>query len=145
MKYVVTWQIKDVISPLSQGLWISNLAGWWLRLKGPNPQSHVTHWSKGVWQIKGIISPLSQGLWTPNLAGWWLRMRECHPQTHPTNQPHGHVTSQRRYISTFTRPIDPKLSRILVILWLLQQRFAQRQIGWSKYNLISNLLCQRKF
>ena len=26
-------------------------------------------------------------------------MRECYPQTHLTNQPRGHVTSQRRYIS----------------------------------------------
>ena len=27
---VVTWQMKNVISPLSQGLWTQNLAGWWL-------------------------------------------------------------------------------------------------------------------
>ena len=27
---MVTWQIKDIISPLSRGLWIQNLAGHWL-------------------------------------------------------------------------------------------------------------------
>ena len=63
-------------------------------------------------EIKNVISPLSQGLYTPDLAGWWFRMREPHQQSHET--------TQRRYISTFIRPMDPKLSRILVILWLLR-------------------------
>ena len=30
INHVVMWQIKVVISPLSQGLWISNLGGYWL-------------------------------------------------------------------------------------------------------------------
>ena len=80
IKHVVMWQVKDVVSPLSQGLWIPKLARWGLRLKGPHPQSHVTHCQVITWQIKGVIFPLSQGLWTPNPAGWWLRMREPHPQ-----------------------------------------------------------------
>ena len=46
-------------------------------------------------------------------------MRGVHPQSYMTHQPRGHVTNQKHYISTFTRPIDPRLSRILVILWLL--------------------------
>ena len=66
-----------------------------------------------TWQIKNIITPLSQGLWIPNLAGWWVRIRGPHPQSHVTLQYHGHVTNKRRYISTFTRPIDPKLSRMV--------------------------------
>ena len=66
-----------------------------------------------TWRIKNVISPLSQGLWTQNVAGWWLRMRETHPQSHVTHQPRGHVTNQRRYISTFARPMDPKLSRVV--------------------------------
>ena len=38
---VVTWQIKYVIFPLSQDLCTPNLARWWLRMRGPHPQSHV--------------------------------------------------------------------------------------------------------
>ena len=55
-------------------------------------------------------------------------MREPHPQSHVKHQPLGHVKTQTRYISTFIRPMDSKLSRILVILWLLRQRFAQKEI-----------------
>ena len=55
-------------------------------------------------------------------------MKEPHPQSQVTHRPLGHVTAQRRYISTFMRPMDPKLSRILVTLWLLRQRFAQKEI-----------------
>ena len=64
------------------------------------------------------------------------RIREPHPQSHVTHWPFGHVTTHRRYISTFVRPMDLKLSRILVILWLLRYRFAQKEIGWSK--IVSN-------
>ena len=67
---VVMWQIKSVISPLSQGLWTPNLSLWWLRMKEPHLRSHVTHHHVVTWQIKNIISLLSQGLWTPNLANW---------------------------------------------------------------------------
>ena len=63
-----------------------------------------------TWQIKNVISLLSQGLWIPNLAGWWLWMKGPHPQSHLTYQPHDHVTNQKRYISTFTRPMEPHLT-----------------------------------
>ena len=39
-----TWprdKSKKFISLLSQGLWTPNLVGWWLKLRGPHPQSHV--------------------------------------------------------------------------------------------------------
>ena len=41
---VVTWQIKVFISLLAQGLWTPNLAGWWHRVRGTHPQSHLTLW-----------------------------------------------------------------------------------------------------
>ena len=37
-------------------------------------------------------------------------MREPHPQSHLTHQPLDHVTTQKRYISTFIRPVDPNLT-----------------------------------
>ena len=37
--------------------------------------------------------------------------------------------------------MDPKLSRILVILWLLRYRLAQKEIGWSKIVSNSEEIC----
>ena len=47
------------------------------------------------------------------LAGRWLRMSGHHPQSQVTLQYHGHMTNKICYISTFTRPIDLKLSRVV--------------------------------
>ena len=111
-----TWshdKSKNFISLLLQGLWISNLVGWWLKMRGP---THKFAWHFDIvvtWQIKNVISPLSQGLCTPILARWWLRMRGPYPQSHVTLRYCGHVTNKKRYISTFTRPMDPKLSRMV--------------------------------
>ena len=40
-------------------------------------------------------------------------MKGPHPQSHVTDRSSGHVTNQRRYIQTFTSPMDPKLSRVV--------------------------------
>ena len=42
-------------------------------------------------------------------------MREPHLQSHVTFQYRGHVTNEKRYISTFTRPMDPKISRVVTL------------------------------
>ena len=77
---VVTWLIKNVIYPFSQGLWTPNLAGWWLWMTGPHPQSYMTHWSRCyVTNQKRYISTFARPI-DPNLAGWWLRMKEPQPQ-----------------------------------------------------------------
>ena len=39
-------------------------------------------------------------------------MRGPHPQSHVTLRYHGHVTNKKRYISTFTRSVGSKLSRV---------------------------------
>ena len=59
------------------------------------------------------LFPVTLGLWTPDLAGWWFRMRGLHPQSHVTLWCCGHVTNKKRYISTLTRPMDHKLSRVV--------------------------------
>ena len=64
-----------------------------------------------ILQTPLFLVPL--GLWTPNLAGWWFRMRGPHPQSHVILRYRGHVTNKKRYISTFTRPMDPKLIRVV--------------------------------
>ena len=63
---------------------------------------------------------------------------ELHPQSHVTHWPLGHVTTER-HISIFLRPMDRKPSRILVILVIMIE------VCWSKYQLISILLCQKKY
>ena len=99
--------------PVPWGLWTRNLAGWWLRMRGP---THKVTWHFDIvvtWQIKDVISTLSQGVWTPNLAGWWLSMMGSRLRSHVTHQARGYLANQKRYISTFTRPTDPKLSRVV--------------------------------
>ena len=44
-------------------------------------------------------------------------MRGPHPQSHVTLWSRGHVTNKKRYISTFTRAIDPKLSKGVDLGW----------------------------
>ena len=125
---MVAWQIKNVIIPLSQGLWTPNFAAWWLSLREP-PLPHKVTWHINfvvTGQIKDIISPLSQGLWTPNLTGWWLRMNRPHPQCHVKHRSSGHVTSQKYFIFTFTRFKAHKLSRVITVRmrrcpWLRRQ------------------------
>ena len=41
-------------------------------------------------------------------------MREPHPQSHVTLQYSDHVTNKKCYISTFTRPMDPKFSSVVM-------------------------------
>ena len=42
-----------------------------------------------------------------------LRMRGSQPQNHVTLRYRGNVTDKKHYISTFTKPMDPKLSRVV--------------------------------
>ena len=44
-------------------------------------------------------------------------MREPHPRSHVTLQYCGHVTNKKRYISTSTRPMDSKLSKVVNLGW----------------------------
>ena len=73
---MVTWQFKNAISPLSQGLWTPNLADWWLKRGEPTHKAtwhidivvmwHIIH--VVTWQIKNLLSPHSQGPWPPKLG-----------------------------------------------------------------------------
>ena len=40
--YEVTWQIKSIISPLSQCLWLQNLSGWWNIARSSQPSICMT-------------------------------------------------------------------------------------------------------
>ena len=40
-------------------------------------------------------------------------MRGPHPQNYVTLRYCGHVTDKKRYMSTFTKPMDPKLSGVV--------------------------------
>ena len=78
------------------------------------------HWNLGIGIGIGIGTDTTNAiissdisLRTPNLAGWWFRMRGPHPPSHVTLRYRGHVTNKKRYISTSTRPMDSKLSKVV--------------------------------
>ena len=55
------WQIKNIISWLSQCLWSQDLPGWWhtSRSRTRISHNHSVRWSYEVaWQVKYITSPL---------------------------------------------------------------------------------------
>ena len=107
--------LQTLLSPLSQGLWTPNLARWWHRMGDPNLKVKWHFDIVVTWQIKRIISPFSQSLWIPSLPGWWLRKRGPYLQNHVTHLPSVHATNQKRYISSFARPVDPKYSRLVTL------------------------------
>ena len=59
------------------------------------------------------LFPVPLDLWTPNLGAWGFGMRGPRPQTLVTLWCRGHVTNKKRYISTFTRSVEPKVSRVM--------------------------------
>ena len=88
------------------------------------------------------LFPVPLGLWTPNLAGWWFRMRGPHPYGHVTHRPRDHVTNQKRYISTFTKPMGPQLSRLVTLdEGLHPQSYVtfDHVVTWQIKNVISPL------
>ena len=92
----VTWQIKNLISPLLRGLWTPNMKGgdlWWeeptygvMILWNVVMCSHVTE-SK-------VTCPLWQDLRPWNLVSWWLMVRWKHLWSHMFLWPPGHMSSR---------------------------------------------------
>ena len=121
---MVTCQTKNVISPISQGLWTPNVAGWGLRIRGLHLQSHVTYQSRAHVSIKNVLSPHSQGprlmahglqlhgSWPsrPRVYGPWPRTWYCaesgwgSPTLKVTWHLCGHVKTQNRHIFSTTWP-----------------------------------------
>ena len=98
----VKWQIKKVISPLLQCLCTPNLAGWWLRMRGPHLQSHVNH--VVTCQVKTLYLHIHKACGVQNLAACWIRMRESHPKKYVELQLCGHVKNQNHHIFSTTGP-----------------------------------------
>ena len=71
-------------------------------------------------------------------------MKELHLQSHVIHRPCGHVTTQRLYTSYFTRPGDPKLSRVVTQdEETLPTKSRYTSIKWSRdqiKNILSSLL-----
>ena len=99
---VVTWQTKNVISPLSQGLCTLNLAGWWFRMKRPHLQSHVTSTTESRDKSKTFYDHIHKVHDPKKVLGCWIRMKGPHPKSHVTLQFCSHVKNQKRHISSTT-------------------------------------------
>ena len=97
------------------------------------------HWNWN-WYYRRQLFPVPLGLWTPNLPGCWFGLRGPQPQSHVILQYRGHVKNQKRFIFTFTRPMDPKLGnlgwgdRTYKITWHID-----RVVMWQIKNFISPL------
>ena len=77
-----TWsrdKSKNFISLFSQGLWTPNVVGWWLKMRGLHPQSHVTLRYRGYVANKKRYFSTFTRLWILNLASSWLKTREAPP------------------------------------------------------------------
>ena len=69
------------------------------------------HWNLGI----GIEIGIGIGTDTTHafISSSIMAMRGPHPQSHLTHRPRGQVANQKRYISTFTRPMEPKLGWLM--------------------------------
>ena len=76
----ITWQNENIIPPLPQCLWPSNLATNIEHLQLLKLQDLSITWSCEVtWHIKYVISALALDQGSLNVARWWLTMRGFHP------------------------------------------------------------------
>ena len=100
---VVTWQIKNVTSPLSQGLCILNLASSWLKTReSPPTKSRDTSITRLGDKSKTFDLHIHKGHGPQNLVGCWLRMRGPHLKSHVTLQLCGQMENQKRHIFSTT-------------------------------------------
>ena len=103
-----TWsrdKSKNVISPLSQGLWILNLASSWLKTREPPPtKSRDTSITWLGDKSKTFYLHIHKAHGPQNLVGCWLRMRGPHLKSHVTLQLCGQMENQKRHIFSTTGP-----------------------------------------
>ena len=134
---VITWQVRNVISRLSQDLCTPNLAVCWLRISKPHPQRRVKHWSRGhVTDQKLYIFtfPRSMALKTDLVLGRAAQKLTWHFDSV--------VIWQFRNV-IFSQPQELWSSN-WAGYWLFCGYYSRRN-AWSRYQLISILLCQKKY
>ena len=106
--------LQRPLFPVPKILWTLNILGWWLIMKRPCPQSHVTLWyCSHVTNKRRYISPFARSM---DLIFCRVVIQDMGTSltSHVTHWILVHVTDQKRYISTLTRPMDPsQLSRMM--------------------------------
>ena len=125
----VMWQIKNVISSLSQGLWTPNLTGRWLRMRGLHPQSHVIlQYCGHVTNKRRYLSVDLKLSRVPTQDNW-------SPKNHVTLQFCSHIRIWKYHIFSTTRPIAPKLSRMCTYVEGLSLTKPNNTfVSWTLYN-----------
>ena len=73
-------------------------------MRGPHPQSHVAHRSRGLVSSQNVLSPHSRSPRPPKPARVIIRIRGPQPKSHVTLQLFRHVKNQNRQISSTTGP-----------------------------------------
>ena len=87
----VMWQVKNIICPISQFLWLPNLTGWLYIMRSSQPWSHMALKSNGlvttIWIINMTLDHVTLTMWPT-----WVLVRNW-----------------KSYISTLTRLIVTQL------------------------------------
>ena len=136
---VVTWQIRNVTSLILQFLQPPNLAAWWLKMRRPYLQNHVTSimWSRDKPKTLYIhvLNPTALNPWQRTDSKWG-----AHPKSHMTFQFCSHVAIWKLYISSAIRPMAPKRSRVVTrkakwhfyFVFMLQRPMADGPWHWLR-------------
>ena len=138
---VVTWQIKNVISTLSQGLWILHLDSSWFKTREPTPtkpRSTSIAWLGD--KSKTFYFHIHKAYGPQNLVWCWLRMRVPHPKSHVTLQLCGQMENKKRHIFSTTGPRCKKKA----CARQKQTQKCQLELGmlrWSRSWVIWEFIC----
>ena len=83
----IMWQMKTIISPLPQCLWLPNLVGWWLNLRGSYPSSHMTLWSCGLMRSHDKLETCLHYHNSYGYQTWWDGGIQCGASTSKLHDP----------------------------------------------------------
>ena len=116
--YVITWETKTIISPLSRCLWWANFGGWWLATRGLHPQSSMTLSSRCLVRSQDKLKPLYLQCnikWQCDDLPWGASIHKVQwAYYHVVLR--NHVTNDNHYISTTIIYRNTKLDRVMTHL-----------------------------
>ena len=104
LQYVMTWQIKTGMSPLSQEPWSPEFSSVVTKMRGPHPQSHLTHQTSGYRRNKTryhFQKAYELQTWQGGELGW----------EHPTHKLTWYINQ------VVTRQIEKDISPLSQHLW----------------------------
>ena len=124
--YEITWQIRNVISPLPQCLKPPDLAVWWLRVRGFHPHSRTTIIKSHDLYLVTNVRSRDKLEKTPNFTRFM------------TTKLGRMVASGRRFVTQMPSRHWPLFVNVSII-WITVVLYCYA-LPWSKYHV--NVLCE---